>query len=177
VNATNLAGYFLLQVQGPKVVAVEYYYPSWGHYFVTAMPEEINALDGGVFPGWVRTGGQFNVYTTGTPVASTMPVCRFFSTAFAPRSSHFYTASATECDIVRGNRSWAFEGLVFNVAVPTGDGSCAAGYRPVYRLYNNGQGGAPNHRFTTDASVRQQMITAGWTPEGSGVGVTMCSPL
>ena len=177
VNATNLAGYFLLQVQGPKVVAVEYYYPSWGHYFVTAMPEEINALDGGVFPGWVRTGGQFNVYTTGISVASTMPVCRFFSTAFAPRSSHFYTASATECDIVRGNRSWAFEGLVFNVAVPTSDGSCAAGYRPVYRLYNNGQGGAPNHRFTTDASVRQQMITAGWTPEGSGVGVTMCSPL
>jgi hypothetical protein len=45
-----------------------------------------------------------------------------------------------------------------------------------YRLYNNNEGGAPNHRFTTDLNVRAQMIAAGWTPEGFGVGVTFCSP-
>jgi len=43
-------------------------------------------------------------------------------------------------------------------------------------LYNNGMGGAPNHRFTTDANVRTQMINAGWIPEGAGIGVGFCSP-
>jgi hypothetical protein len=47
----------------------------------------------------------------------------------------------------------------------------------VYRLYNDGQGGAPNHRYTTDFAVRAQMIAHGWVPEGYGdLGVIMCSP-
>jgi hypothetical protein len=47
----------------------------------------------------------------------------------------------------------------------------------VFRLYNNGQGGAPNHRYTTDAAVRAAMIAAGWAPEGYGPqGVALCSP-
>ena len=29
---------------------------------------------------------------------------------------------------------------------------------PVYRLYNNGQGGAPNHRYTTSLATRTQML-------------------
>jgi pseudomonalisin len=177
VNAANLATYFMTKVQGPKLAAVEYFYSEWGYYFVTAVTGEINALDSGMFPGWVRTGGQFNVYSTAGAPAATASVCRYFSTAFAPKSSHFYTANTSECDILRSNSQWTFEGLVFNVGVPAADGRCAAGYVPVYRLYNNGMGGAPNHRFTTDASLRQQMIAAGWTPEGSGIGVTMCSPI
>jgi hypothetical protein len=40
--------------------------------------------------------------------------------------------------------------------LPTG--SCAAGLTLVYRLYNNGQGGAPSHRYTTDVTVRAQII-------------------
>jgi hypothetical protein len=49
---------------------------------------------------------------------------------------------------------------------------------PVYRLYNNGQGGAPNHRYTIDLTVRAQMIAQGWVPEGRGPNaVEMCSPL
>jgi hypothetical protein len=48
---------------------------------------------------------------------------------------------------------------------------------PVFRLYNNGMGGAPNHRFTTDAAVRSQMLDAGWIPEGAGQeGVAFCVP-
>ena len=53
----------------------------------------------------------------------------------------------------------------------------AAGTTPVYRLYNQGQGGAPNHRYTTDLGVRSQMLAQGWVPEGFGpVGVVMCAP-
>jgi hypothetical protein len=47
----------------------------------------------------------------------------------------------------------------------------------VYRLYNNGQGGAPNHRYTTASSVRDQMLAAGWILEGNGPGFAfMCAP-
>jgi hypothetical protein len=77
---------------------------------------------------------------------------------------------------VKSNADWSFEGEVFHVALPDGQGACPSGTQPVYRLYNNGQTGAPNHRFTTDATLRSQLIGQGWVPEGAGLGVTMCSP-
>ncbi len=56
-------------------------------------------------------------------------------------------------------------------------GSCAAGTVPLYRLYNNGMSGAPNHRYTTSQAVRASMIAAGWLPEGNGDdGVFACVP-
>src|SRR5262249_28783305 len=83
----------VLQYQGdlPCSVstAVEYYYAAWNFYFVTAIPQEIAALDGGAFGGvWRRTGQQFNVYSTTSAPAGATPVWRFFSTTFAPKSSH-----------------------------------------------------------------------------------------
>jgi hypothetical protein len=78
---------------------------------------------------------------------------------------------------VKANPNWQFEAEVFNTPVPAFDGSCPAGTVPVYRMYNNGMSGAPNHRFTTDLNVRAQMLALGWIPEGNGtIGVTMCSP-
>ena len=158
--------------------AIEYHHAAFDHYFVTAIADEITKLVNGTFVGWARTGLSFNVYPTATAPAGSVPVCRFFSTSFAPKSSHFYTPSASECAIVKTNPDWLFEAEVFNVApASTADGSCPANTLPVFRLYNNGQGAAPNHRYTTDASVRQQMIAQGWIPEGYGtLGVIMCSP-
>ena len=70
-----------------------------------------------------------------------------------------------------------FEGEVFFVAVPALDGTCPAGTNPVYRVYNNGQGAAPNHRYTTDLAVRNAMLAQAWIPEGYGpIGVIMCAP-
>ena len=159
------------------VQAVEYYYAPWDHYFVTAIPAEITALDSGMFGAWVRTGLGFNVYPTAGAPAGSVPVCRFFSTIFDPKSSHFYSAIAAECNALKTTVGWQFEAYVFNVLSPAvADGSCPAGTVPVYRLYNNGQGGAPNHRFTTDLAVRQQMLARGYLPEGYGIGVSMCAP-
>jgi hypothetical protein len=57
------------------------------------------------------------------------------------------------------------------------DGTCPDENRPLYRLYNNGQGGAPNHRYTIDSAIRSDMIAAGWIPEGNGAdGVFACVP-
>ena len=166
--------YRLDPVTVPAVQAIEYYYPAFDHYFMTAIPDEIAKLDNGAFPGWVRTGQSFAVQAG--PQAGTSPVCRFFGTSFAPKSSHFYTPFPDECVIVRRDPAWGFEGIVFYVAVPAFDGRCPAGTSPVYRLYNDGMGGAPNHRYTTSVDVREQMIALGWIPEGRGAeGVTMCA--
>jgi len=159
-----------------KVAAIEYHYPAFDHYFMTALPEEIAALDGGVFPGWVRTGEAFNVYSD--PSIDSAVMCRFFSTAFGPKSSHFFTADPGECSMVKLSGDWQLEGDVLPIPVPDSAGNCAVGTQPVYRLYNNGQGGAPAHRYTTSLSVRSQMLAQGWISEGYGDnGVIMCAPI
>jgi len=49
--------------------------------------------------------------------------------------------------------------------------------QPLYRLYNDGQGGAPNHRYTTQAATRSAMLANGWIAEGVGeLGVIGCVP-
>jgi hypothetical protein len=55
---------------------------------------------------------------------------------------------------------------------------CPPGTVILYRLYNNGMGGAPNHRFITDAALIAPMIAAGWSLEGDGPRVAFaCAPL
>ena len=83
-----------------------------------------------------------------------------------------------QCSTVRSNPDWQFEGDVFlTQCPPPHDGSCPAGTNPVYRMYNDGQGGAPNHRYTTDLKVRASMLAQGWIAEGYGSnGVIMCAP-
>ena len=152
------------------VEAVEFYHAGFDHYFMTASPAEAAVLDAGTtIQGWTRTGQKFYVSDTGSPV------CRFFSTSFAPKSSHFYTADAWECAVVKANSNWQYEDIAFNVSQPAANGSCASSSK-VYRLYNNGQGAAPNHRYTTDLTLRAQMMAQGWIPEGNGVeGVVFCT--
>ena len=158
-----------------KMPAVEYHHIGFDHYFMTANPEEIAKLDTGMIGGWTRTGASFNVWVGDQP--GTNPVCRFFSTAFDPKSSHFYTPFQGECVLVQRSGTWQYEDRVFNMAVPDGAGTCPAGTVPVYRLYNQGMGGAPNHRYTTSLATRAAMMGIGWVPEGYGPdAVEMCSP-
>lgn len=167
------ASAWLAPAGGDPVEVVEYFHAGFGHYFVTALADEIGKLDAGTFAGWSRTGETFRAW----PVASgRTDVCRFFTVAFAPRSSHFYTPDATECALVRDNPVWTYETIAFQVALPAADGGCATGV-PLYRLYNQGQTGAPNHRYTTSLAIRAQMIALGFVPEGTGpAGVLACLP-
>ncbi len=87
---------------------IEYHHAAWDHYFITGIADEITKLDNGTFVGWARTGYQFKGFPTGT--ANSSPVCRFFSTAFNPRSSHFYTPFPAECTTVMANPDWQLEG-------------------------------------------------------------------
>jgi carboxyl-terminal processing protease len=156
--------------------AVEYYYSAWDFYFVTSFPAEIAALDGGAFGGaWKRTGQSFDVWTG--PANGALPTCRFFSTAFAPKSAHFYTPYASECASLMAGQGWQFESIAFYLQLPDANGNCAPGTTILYRLYNNGLGGAPNHRFTTSTATFNQMQGAGWAFEGDGrTGAFACVP-
>jgi hypothetical protein len=155
--------------------AIEYFHAGFGHYFTTALVDEIDDLDAGVFGGWARTGESFPVYPARTP--GQVNVCRFFGARFAPKSSHFYTPLENECEIVKRNADWQFEGEVYALALPDTAGDCPATGQPLYRLYNDGQGGAPNHRYTTRVATRTSMIAQGWIPEGAPpLGVIGCVP-
>ena len=161
----------------PTSSVVEYYHAGFGHYFITSFTADISALDSGKFAGWARTGRTFNAYTSSNGYVTA--VCRFFTVAFPPKSSHFYTSNFAECrGLQASNKDWTFEAEAFYVQQANEQtGSCPTGYRAVYRLYNDGQGGAPNHRYTTDPAVRIEMMGKGWIPEGFGPeGVGFCSP-
>ena len=142
---------------------VEYYHAGLGHYFITSLATEIADLDAGMPAGWERTGEVFNVQALNAASASN--VCRFFSTSFAPKSSHFYTA--TECETVMANPDWMFEGEVFSLQLANAAGDCPAGTVALYRMYNNARNGAPNHRYTTRLEVRSQMLGEGSPRRGS----------
>ncbi len=166
---------------GTKVVVVEYYHAAFDHYFITSLADEISKLDSGV-PNrdWQRTGRTFNGYDPQFPLpADSLGVCRFFNDSFAPKSSHFYALHGLGCeDTIAKFKDWQLESPdLFNMLIPDVDGNCPVNSIPVYRLYNNGMGGAPNHRFVTSLDDRQLMVSKGYVSEGFGaLGVGMCSP-
>lgn len=163
-----------------QAVAVEFYNRALDHYFVTISREEIDGLDRGVHPGWVRTGLRFLAYDV--PAAGTSPVCRFYRTpGFG--DSHFYSASVSECNAVIENPQkfpgWTHESAsVFYIALPDPiTGACAAGTRPIWRFYNQR---TVNHRYTAEQAVRDEMRDDPVTWAGEGYGpdrVIMCAPV
>ena len=163
-----------------RLTAIEYFHRDYGHYFVTALPPEITALDAGIFLGWSRTGQSFDVLALGAPSAAN--VCRFWTgQTFAPKSSHFYTPYAAECLYLKQQGVWLYEEDSFGLELPigpAGHGSCRPATQPLYRAYNNGISGAPNHRYTTDPLLLDAMIAQGWVMEGeAATRVFACVPV
>jgi hypothetical protein len=149
-----------------EALAVEYYHASLDHYFMTADPAEVAILDAGVrFPGWMRTGYEFKVYT---PTSSQgLPACRFFGKPGVGPNSHFFSILPNECEDTMNNPLWTFEGLVFRTEKPDDTGACPADRVPVTRMYNNGKGGQANHRYLTSHSEIGSMLLQGWIIEGT----------
>lgn len=177
-----------LKAADGTVTVVEYYNAALDHYFITADSAEISLLDGGAYGGaWKRTGNTFPAWGTGTAPAGTVQVCRFSGTdQYRPDgsrigpNSHFYAADPDECSFVRtawqsvandgrAYPAWAFEGMAFAVKLPVG-GVCPIDTQPLYRTYNDGARGNPNHRYSTNAATLRAM--PGWVFED----VVMCLP-
>ena len=152
-------------------VAVEFYNDPLGHYFIVATAEEIGLiLAGNAGPGWRLTGQAFKAHPqmpadTFTTVA---PVCRFYGVPAGGPNSHFFTASATECDMVRRAQGWFYEGIGFYITPVAADGRCPPGYLQVLRAYNQGfPRNDSNHRFVTSDSTWREMARQGWALEGA----------
>lgn len=158
--------------------AVEYYNTALDHYFLTPDRKEQAAIDSGaVGATWVRTGKTFPVILgPGCPIAREDGLHWVYRFAGEPNigpSSHFFTVSQDECAVVRDRADWhwVFEGVSFWASEPV-DGACQTYMQTLYRAYNNGKGGEPNHRYATDHTVIDTMVAQGWADEG----VAMCVP-
>lgn len=157
---------------------VEFYNQALDHYFATQDAAEIAELGAGVHPGWAPTGESFLAYRPLQSSGRAAPVCRFYGLPGAGLDSHFYSASAAECDAVaqRFAAAWQLESRdAFEALLPDPvTGACPSELQPVYRLWNNRADS--DHRYTTQAAVRARMVGAGYVPEGYGpLGVAMCS--
>ncbi|WP_239189923.1 hypothetical protein [Candidatus Nitrotoga sp. HW29] len=155
---------------------VEFYNTNLDHYFITANTGEAAGIDGGsAGPGWIRTGNSFKS-------GGSTSVCRFYGSQVPGPNSHFYTASASECDGLKqlqtttpaAQKRWNFESLDF-VSTPPTNGICPTGTAPVYRAYNNGFARVvdSNHRISSATAAIQEVVARGWIDEG----IVMCAPI
>ena len=159
-----------------QLSVIEYYHAPFDHYFITSVAAEIAMLDARTppFQDWSRTGKSFNAYANASAPAGSAAICRFFNDHFAPKSSHFYAAHGYGCEATLAQfPDWRLEDdKLFNAMLPSAAEACPAGTVPVYRVYNQGQGGAPNHRFLTSPADVALMVSKGYASEG----VVMCVP-
>ncbi len=157
------------------VTVVEFYNATLGHYFMTPLAGEIQALDSHQFVGWARTGLSFDAYAKDSHPASAVAICRMYNDHFNGTSTHFYGPRDTDCAATQQHfPDWTFEDPeLFDAQPANAQEICPAGQYPIYRVYNNGKGGAPNHRFTNSPELVQQMVAQGYAAE---TGVRWCTP-
>lgn len=156
------------------VTVVEYYNQALDHYFITWIPAEIAILDAGTtIKGWTRTGKTLRTFPTAQ--AGTTAVCRFY---IPPEKgdSHFFGRGTVECnDTGAKNPTFMLEDPAFMQMYLPVLGVCPANTTRIYRVFSNRPDA--NHRYMTDAAVRDQMAAQGWLAEGDGPDlVVMCAP-
>lgn len=170
---------------GATSPVIEFYNEGLDHYFMSAGPGEVAAVDGDAAHAWKRTGQRWNAYLRASDAPpNANPVCRFYG--IGPQS-HFYTGNPDECAYLKSLEQaqraaaasvnqpftgWQYEGIAFYAIVPDkATGQCPGGTSPVYRAYNRNAGTGSNHRFTTDSWLDAAMLLT-WGDEG----VAFCSP-
>ena len=151
-------------------LVAEYYNTTLKHYFVTAGAGEMADIEAGrAGPGWQKTG-----YGFASGAVQGTQICRFYGNPaldiFGVRAgpnSHFYSLVGQECEQVKKDPGWVYEGLAFTAFAAAADG-CAASQVPVYRVYNNDFAhNNSNHRYTTSRSEYRSMLQQGWLGEGT----------
>jgi hypothetical protein len=157
---------------GTETQVVEFWNSILDHYFVAAGPGEIDGIDrGAAGPGWTRTGQSFKAWLTLPPAGfvNAGPACRFYGRPAGGPNSHFFTASVSECELVkRPGSGWFYEGVGFYIQPVGNPRVCPSGYLSVNRAYNNRAAqNDSNHRFTTSDSTLAEMGRKGWVMEGT----------
>jgi uncharacterized protein YkwD len=155
------------------VTVVEYYNAALDHYFITWSASEIASLDAGTPAGWTRTGQSFKAFATAQ--AATTGICRIYIPP-ARGDSHFFGRGNRECDdTMAAHPDFTLEASHFMAMYLPVAGVCPPGTIPVYRVFSNRADA--NHRYMTDAALRDAMVGQGWLAEGDGPGlVVLCAP-
>ena len=152
---------------------MEFYNSGLKHYFRTIEPAEVQAIQsGGAGPGWSQTTDDFAAWTVAGKPFDALPVCRFYA---AGPNSHFFTIDPNECEQVKKDPGWKYEGIAYYAKAISSARDCnRIDTTPVYRAYNGrfAQNDS-NHRFTSSTSNYQSMISQGWI----GEGIVMCVPI
>ncbi|MCA0239291.1 MAG: S8 family peptidase [Proteobacteria bacterium] len=163
-NALVTAG--VAVVMADYQLVYEFYNEDLNHYFRTGKKSDAAGVNRGeAGHGWLDTGDYFYGWTSA--VEGAIPICRFYGTPGRGPNSHVYIASGYDCEQVKLDPGWTYEGTGFYAKLPLPDGTCPGDSVPVYRVYNNRwMFNDSNHRFTTDKAVYQQMISKGWLAEG-----------
>ena len=160
----------LLPDDDATVKVVEFYHFQRDHYFMTWNPDEIAKLTAS--SDWRRTPYEFRAFRNAQ--ASTSAVCRWYLPP-GYGDSHFFGRDAVECNKVAHDfPAFILEDPAYmHVQLPV-NGVCPAGTVPVYRLFDNRPDA--NHRYTTELTVRNEMVGKGWVSEGDGpLGVAICA--
>jgi serine protease len=183
VDAPQLAALAFLPLAGTGTLppttpatldVIEFHNGRDDQYFITADAGEIALLDGGgLGPDWSRTGASFRAWPLDTADPRALPVCRFFGTPGFGPESHFYTAYASECAVVRADPHWIEEGVTFRAMLPSA-GRCPDGFATVVRFWKPGSVVTESrHRYVVGSAAATVMQAAGWIGEGP----VFCAPL
>jgi hypothetical protein len=88
--------------------------------------------------------------------------------------THYYTTDLQTCGYAKSELGMQSRGQPFSAGAPRldhPDDPCLSS-KPIYRLYNNREAeGRPNHRYTPNLALANQLVTQGWTNEG----VALCT--
>lgn len=159
----------------------EFYWPDRDTYFVSVARSDAEVLDE-ISQDLYRTWRGFYAWDSAEKARAAdpaaVPVCRWYFKA--PANTHFYSAKASDCELLRatyaGRPDVAVEdsAAAFYVVPPSADGTCSTKYQPVRRMFNAqvGTGKPPNHRYTAHPGDVRAMVALGWQDEG----IAFCAP-
>jgi hypothetical protein len=163
---------WILRVAGPRptvIVSTLTYLPATRN-FMTASLTEVQALRTapGIGSVFALLDDNFRAWPTlGDAPPNVVSVCRLFR---ASTLTHTYSANNAECESLRANPQWSYEGIAFRALVPT-NGACASGTEPVYKLTNATLGDTQRH--TRSEMTYRTLALNGWTQQG----IAFCSPV
>lgn len=142
------------------------------HFYTMSVAERDQIISSYPLDQWTYEGAVYNAFAA--PEAGTVPLYRFWSSAFG---GHFFTTSEAEKEMVIANYddyTWLFEGIAYYVypadytATPTLD--VARFWSPSYR----------HHFYTASAAeadgVRRTLADV-WTYEGTAFRVPTSTPV
>lgn len=164
----------IVAATSPTVVATSLGQRPTGKFFLTASAQELSVLaaltgDGSVDKKgllWGIAEQTMNVWPAmGDAPTAAKPVCRLYH----PQAvTHFYSANAADCALVRRTSPWIDEGVAFKALTPS-NGACAIGTDAIYRMFS---AALANHAYARSTATVASFGQTGWVNEG----VVFCSP-